>query len=97
MPAMPEVRARYMLVYLLEIGPMMAGSAVSQQEIAAWQSNTGIALDAWESRFLRALSSEYASELIRAEAPARVSPWERTRLVMVANSLKDSIMGLTKL
>lgn len=72
MPELPPVHvARHVLGYLYEIGPAMAGGAgpapVTQQEIAAWQANTGIRLTAWEVKAIRRLSCEYVAEKAKAE------------------------------
>ena len=76
---MPMVSAPHLIDYLYEIGPGMPGAMgsvpLSQSEIAAWQSNIGIELQAWEARFLVRLSKEYLGEYYRADAPTRAAPW----------------------
>lgn len=76
---MPECDAGYLIGYLFEIGPTvsagMSSGPISHSEIAAWQRNTGIELDAWQVRTLRALSIEYVNESSTANAPDSPAPW----------------------
>lgn len=98
---MPEVRADYLLGYFFEVGPVMAGgmgpAPITQQEIAAWQANTGVELRPWESRVIRQLSADYITELHKAEDPDRAAPWGAVRKVMAADRVKEHIETLTKL
>lgn len=65
-PALPPLGAAgYLVNYLFEVGPVGYGAMgpvpLSHLELAAWQANTGIELEAWEARALRRLSIEYVS------------------------------------
>ena len=77
--SMPEVDAHHILEYLWEIGPTASSSgkhvAISHAEIAAWQHNTGIALDAFEARSLRALSVVYLEQWFLSTQPDCPPPW----------------------
>ena len=80
-PEMPPLEAGgYLLGYLFEVGPVMAGGGgvgpLTYQELGAWQAATGIELRAWEARFLRRLSGEYLAESRRAEQPDCPPPWQ---------------------
>lgn len=83
-PEYPEVgAAEYLITYLFEVGPIMAagmGSGpITHEELAAWQRNTGVDLQSWESRMLRRLSIDYLNESHRAtkaDCPAPYQPEE---------------------
>lgn len=99
MPAVPTVRARHLLEYLFEVGPLVNGKAVSFEELKAWQDLTGATLQPWEMLALRRLSSDYMSELYAGRDPKRKSPWAEfvpDRLVTAA-SLRDSISRMANL
>lgn len=53
----------------------MSGAPLGHSEIAAWQSNTGIELTAWEARTLRRLSCEYLSTSQDASEPDFPAPY----------------------
>ena len=76
---MPECDAAYLIGYLFEIGPTLAGgmgeSPLPDTEIEAWQRNTGIELQSWEARAVKRLSREYLSESQAATEPNRPCPW----------------------
>lgn len=101
MPDMPEVRAEYLLGYFFEVGPVMAGgmgpAPISQQELVAWQTNTGIELRPWESRVLRRLSSDYITELHKAEDAIRPAPWGGVHVNLIALETKEHMRQLTRL
>lgn len=61
---------------LFDVGPSTAGEVVTFQEIAAWQSATGVRLDAWEAETLRRLSHAYLAEMVEAKDPARPPPYQ---------------------
>lgn len=73
---LPDNPAPHITDWLLEIGPTVSGamgeSAISWQEIEAWQRSTGIELDAWESRTIRKLSQAFIGQ--RHDAKARDCP-----------------------
>ena len=79
-PDLPDVGdAQYLIDYLMEIGPVspagMGVDRISPRDLQAWQEMTGIELHLWESRTLRRLSGEYASESHRATAHDCPPPW----------------------
>ncbi|MGP1675933.1 MAG: hypothetical protein ACTS6J_02090 [Burkholderiales bacterium] len=96
-PDMPPCDAEYIIGYLFEIGPTMAGgmgeAPLSHGEIAAWQSNVGLMLAPWESRFLRALSRDYLSQAQKSEKPDCPPPFGfEERRALVAAKI-DSVFG----
>lgn len=96
-PDMPPLEAEYLIGYLWEVGPAMEtgeGSApLSHGELAAWQANTGVVLEAWEARALRVLSREYLVMLHKAEKPECPPPWGvHERRAMVAKKI-DELFG----
>lgn len=77
----PKCVADYLVGYLMDVGPIahsgVGAVPVSHGEIAAWQSNTGVELTAWESSMLRRLSSDYVAESHDAQesdCPAPYAP-----------------------
>ena len=103
---MPPCDALHMVGYLFEVGPTVAAGMgagpVSHLEIAAWKSNTGIDLDAWEARTLRSLSQDYASESHKATARDCPPPWEDSPYGQVvintkAESTRDALRALANL
>lgn len=65
-PDLPPIGAAGHLVgYLFDAGPVSHGSMgpvpLSHADLAAWQANTGIELQAWEARGLRKLSTAYVA------------------------------------
>ena len=81
MPEMPPIEegAAYLLGYLMDMGPVLSGGmgavALTYGELDAWCNRMGISLAPWESRFLRRLSSEYASESHKATTQGYQAPW----------------------
>jgi hypothetical protein len=77
---MPPCDAPYLVEYLFEIGPTMAAGMgngpLTHGEIASWQNNTGIDLNAWETRTLKRLSLDYLGESQRATARDAMPPWD---------------------
>lgn len=71
--------AEYLVDYLMEVGPTMAGNGGSGpltfQELQAWQSQVGIELEPWEVKILRSLSLDYLNESREAEDPYRPPPY----------------------
>lgn len=96
---MPPHDAEYITAYLFEIGPTMGDTALTHTEIAHWQRNTGIELDAWETRFVKRLSVEYLAESHNATKSAAPSPWADAPYakVIASNSLMESIKRMAEL
>ncbi len=79
-PPMPPVHAgQHLLDWFWEVGPAQSGGAaaapIGQQELAAWQANTGIHLQAWQARCLRSLSVAYVNAAHEAQSPDAPPPW----------------------
>ena len=79
-PSYPPISGcDYLISYLFEVGPTMAGSMgnapLSHSEIRAWQDNTDTDLTPWEARLLRRLSREYMGASSEAESPSCPPPW----------------------
>lgn len=93
---MPECDAIYLVEYLFEIGPAMAAGMgegpISHAELQAWQNNTGIDLDAWESRTLKRLSVEYLIESRKAKELDCPAPWIDAPYVVAAPTRKAESM-----
>ena len=105
-PELPPIDgAAYLLGYLFEIGPTMAGGAgaapITHLEIAAWESLSGVELMPWEARFLRRLSFEYLGESHKAEKPDRKAPWQAADSIpdrgLTAKAMRNAIVGLATL
>jgi hypothetical protein len=98
---MPPLTAPHIAAHLFEVGPYMAGgmgpTPLTFGEIDAWCNRTGIDLQPWECRFLRSLSSDYISELHRAEKWDAKSPWDAVRAQIVARDVKEYLKGLASL
>ena len=92
--------ADYLLAYLWEIGPTLAagmGSGpITHQELFAWQANSGIELQPWETRVLRRLSIEYLIASQKAEKADCVAPWQPAAVdrAAVTNRMLQSIRAL---
>lgn len=78
-PLPPLEGGEYLLGYLFEIGPALAGglgpAPLTHGELRAWQDNTGIALMPWEARLLRRLSLEYVAASQAATERNAPPPW----------------------
>ena len=105
-PAMPPCDAEFMVAYLFEVGPTVAAGMgagpITHGDIADWQSNTGIELDAWQARTLRRLSLDYLAESHKASKPDCPPPWVHPDEVKAAPSraaedLRASIRALAVL
>lgn len=63
----------YLVGYLMEAGPVdnggMGAGRISNSELRAWQTLSGIDLQPWEAQIIRRLSGEYAAESHRATDP----------------------------
>jgi hypothetical protein len=94
--------ADHLVEYLLDAGPVssagMGAAPLSHVEIAAWQSNTGIELNAWEASTLRRLSIEYVAQAEQAKdadcpqpyLPAQIDSDRRTRVAQQLRAAMSS-------
>jgi hypothetical protein len=77
-PVWPPLPVDYMIDWLFEIGPSMAGSMgeapIGWVELEAWQGLTGVDLDPWEARTLRRLSRAYVAQRHLSEDPKCPEP-----------------------
>lgn len=65
---------RHLVDLLYRVGPSTAGEVITFQELVAFRSSTGIAMNSWEATTLRAMSGAYLGELSAATDPRRPSP-----------------------
>lgn len=95
-----------MVEWLFELGPTVAAGMgagpITHGDIADFQSNTGIDLDAWQARTLRRLSLDYLAESHKATKPDCPPPWGDAPEVKAApkraaEDLRKSIRGLANL
>lgn len=89
-PVLPPCEAQHLARYLFEIGPSVAGSTLTHNEIASWQHNTGIELNAWEVGTLRRLSSEYLKQSHDAMARDCQAPYSTEVLVQQTRHVVSS-------
>lgn len=101
-PLPPMGAAGHLVGYLFEVGPVGYGAMgpvpLSHSELAAWQANTGIELNAWEARALRRLSMDYLAASNAATAPDcppfyTDKPATEQR-VAVSNAVRNILGGL---
>lgn len=104
--AMPPCEAYHLVAYLFEIGPTvvngMGEAPITQSDVAHFQSNTGIALDAWQARTLRRLSLVYLSASYKAKKQDCLAPWQEADYAVSpsqhkANKMRASIRALAAL
>lgn len=60
--------------YLFEVGPTEGEHELSHQELAAWQSNSGVNLDDFESLALKQMSRAYLGMMHAARKPDCACP-----------------------
>lgn len=103
---MPPVSGFHsLLAYLFEIGPVLEGAMgpvrLTNEELLAWQTNTGKRLAPWECRFILGLSRAYRDELATAGKRDAPPPWTPEEvapevLAAVSDSLRDAIRAMAK-
>lgn len=78
-PEMPPLFTPWLFSHLMEAGPVEAGGMdrvpLSWGEIGEWSDRTRTPLAPWEARMIRRASTEYLSEVRRAEKPDCPPPW----------------------
>lgn len=102
---LPGATLQYLLGYLYEMGPGMAGAMgevpLSHGEIESWQRNTGIRLTPWEARTIRRLSIAHVEEAYAArkhDAPAPYAGEDGDPGMMLrAAEMRDSIRRMADL
>lgn len=69
----------YLYDTLIEAGPTSTGPGgaipLTWSDLMAWSAGTGIDLQPWEARTVRALSSAWVAETRRAEDREALAPW----------------------
>jgi len=96
---MPEPKAFYLFEFLLDIGVFqetgMAMSALSWQEILAWQAQIGVSLQAWEVKAIRLASREYVSQIDLAKKLDYPMPYGLIKhdKIEVAKHIKNILRG----
>jgi len=91
----------------MEAGPLAGGgmspAAISWIELGAWERGTGITLQPWEGRLVRALSTAFLAESQRATEHDAVPPWEfsetfhKDQATAVSASMRESMRALANL
>jgi hypothetical protein len=78
-PLLPGNPAPYLTGWLFDVGPSSSGSmgegAIGYQDLAAWQSISGVKLLPWEARTLRRLSADYLVQRQKSEEMACTAPF----------------------
>lgn len=74
-PRLPPVTARYLVEWWLEIGPTSGEGPIGWQEIAAWERLTGIALEPFEAKAIRAMSAAFSGQCHDACKVNCPPPW----------------------
>lgn len=76
---MPPLPLPHIVEWWTELGMVgsngMSPTALSWQEIAAWQSGTSVSLSPWEARLIRALSTAYVHQSRISEDETCPPPW----------------------
>jgi hypothetical protein len=67
--------AAHLVGYLWEVGPTTGEGPITHAEIAAWQTNTGIELQPWESSLLRRLSLDHLGQSQLSTKVDCIPPW----------------------
>ena len=90
--AMPPCQASYVLGHLFDIGPTLLDgsgeSPITHAEIAHYQANTGVDLNAWEACTLRRLSQVYIAESYKSKAADYPAPWQQAEYVTPVKQAK---------
>lgn len=77
---MPGSAACHPLVAaLFDVGPVMADSYITWQELESWQNVTGVDLDPWEASTIIDLSKTYFRQREEAKSFAALCPWPKGR------------------
>lgn len=75
-PLLPPNPAPYLVNWLFDIGPSSGmDSAISWQDMEAWERINGVFLEPWEAKILRDLSRQYLYEGQEARRLDRAAPY----------------------
>lgn len=88
----------HLVDWLFDAGPMSASGAgpvrLTWADLEAWQRGSGISLQPWQGRLLRALSGEYLAESRGADEHDAPPPWTRhADRERVAQHIKGLLRG----
>lgn len=95
-PKMPDVRDRYLINWLSDLGTVQMGAngflPISWQEIKSWADLTSRKIDWWESQTLRLMSESYSNWSHKAQKADVEPPWysEETLKQDDSSKFKDS-------
>lgn len=99
-PPLPPNSAPHFIAWFIELGMIQAGGMapmpLTWTEIDAWTRQTGIRLQPWEARLMKALSLAYLRELALAESENRPPPWQwpiTQREIEIENARLDAVLG----
>jgi hypothetical protein len=96
----PPNPAPYLSEWFLEIGPTIAGSMgeapIGWQDIAAWQTITGIELEPWEARTIRRLSQVFISQRHESEKPDCPAPYigDRDEIAALRGNVANKVKSM---
>lgn len=102
---MPPVLVTHLILYLWEVGPILAGGMgsipVNNAELLAWSELTGIELHPWEARFIILLSQDYLMESRAAEKQDCPSPWTTVAITQeqrdaVSRQVRNSLRSMMR-
>lgn len=69
----------FLVGYLFDLGTGFAMSGMGpsgpEQELLAWQVNTGIELEPWQSRWLKRLSAAFTKQELKSSKRDCPAPW----------------------
>lgn len=78
-PDMPPCNALYLVSYLFDVGPALAGAMgwvpITETELRNWQWNTGVHLQPWESRMMKRLSKVWIDQTVQSSKEECPAPW----------------------
>jgi hypothetical protein len=100
----PAGLGAYLLEHLFDAGPIVntaqGSAALGWQDLQAWQHGTGIELQPWEARIVRALSHAYLGSAVAARAPDCPAPYTEAptpdQRTHVANTLRSIFSAFKK-
>lgn len=80
LPDVPPIdsAATHLVDWLFDAGPLnAAGVRLTWADLESWQRGSGVSLQPWQARMLRALSGEYLAESRGAAEHDAPPPWTR--------------------
>lgn len=90
--------AAHLVGYLFDCGPIQYGAMgeapLSHTDIAAWQANTGVALQTWEALSLRRLSRAYLASLQAAREADCPPPYVTPTTEASRNAVDQAVRAI---